>query len=35
VLADPVTGRYVRGWGRRGDTAVVAVEERERPIGSA
>jgi ribosomal protein S18 acetylase RimI-like enzyme len=34
ALADPDIGRYVRGWGRTGDTAVIATEG-ERPVGAA
>ena|SRR3990170_4423866 len=32
--ADPLVQRYVRGWGRSGDTAVIALE-RGFPVGAA
>ena len=35
VLADPSLARYVDGWGRAGDTAVVAVAANGDPAGAA
>ena len=31
---DPPLGHYVRGWGRKGDRALIAIDEH-RPIGAA
>ena len=33
ILADPSIARYVTGWGREGDTALIA--EEESPVGAA
>ncbi len=35
VLGDPHIARYVGGWGKDGDTGVVAQDERGQPIGAA
>ena len=35
LLADPKYGRYVAGWGRPGDVAVLALDRRDEPIGAA
>lgn len=35
ALADPHNSRYLDGWGRPGDTAVVAEDAASRPIGAA
>jgi GNAT superfamily N-acetyltransferase len=35
ALADPRTGRYLDGWGRPGDTAVIAEDASARPLGAA
>ena len=34
VLAEPATARYQRGWGRHGDSALIA-EEDDCPVGAA
>jgi ribosomal protein S18 acetylase RimI-like enzyme len=35
ALADPHNSRYLDGWGRSGDTAVVAEDAQSRPVGAA
>jgi GNAT superfamily N-acetyltransferase len=35
ALADPHIARYIEGWGRPGDTALIAVDEAGRRIGAA
>jgi GNAT superfamily N-acetyltransferase len=35
ALTDPHLSRYLHGWGRYGDAAVVAVDSDDRPIGAA
>jgi GNAT superfamily N-acetyltransferase len=35
ALASPHVARYVEGWGRPGDTGLIAVEDGGRPIGAA
>jgi ribosomal protein S18 acetylase RimI-like enzyme len=35
VLADPEIARYVAGWGRSGDAAVIAVGDEGRRLGAA
>jgi GNAT superfamily N-acetyltransferase len=34
-LAEPRLGRYLAGWGRAGDAGVLALDERDQPIGAA
>jgi ribosomal protein S18 acetylase RimI-like enzyme len=34
VLAEPAVARYLRGWGRHGDSALIACED-DRPVGAA
>lgn len=35
MLADPQMARYVEGWGRPGDAALVAVDRADEPVGAA
>ena len=35
TLADPIAGRYLLGWGRVGDQAVIAEDRDGNPIGAA
>jgi ribosomal protein S18 acetylase RimI-like enzyme len=35
LLADPHVARYVEGWGRPGDTAVIAEDVMGHPVGAA
>lgn len=35
MRADPVLARYVEGWGRDGDTALVALDRNNEAIGAA
>jgi GNAT superfamily N-acetyltransferase len=35
ALAEPHLARYISGWGRPGDTAVIAEDAAARPIGAA
>lgn len=35
ALADPHIARYIEGWGRAGDAALIAVDELGRPVGAA
>ena len=35
AFATPQLGRYLDGFGRAGDTGVIAVDERGRPVGAA
>lgn len=35
ALKDPHLSRYISGWGRSGDTAVVALDDEGQPIGAA
>ncbi|MGQ0825641.1 MAG: GNAT family N-acetyltransferase [Actinomycetota bacterium] len=35
LLAQPETARYVDGWGRPGDLAVLALDRRDEPVGAA
>jgi ribosomal protein S18 acetylase RimI-like enzyme len=35
LLAKPELRRYVEGWGRKGDAAIVALDRLEEPVGAA
>ena len=35
MLAQPELRRYVEGWGRVGDVAIVALDRRDEPVGAA
>lgn len=35
LVADPVASRYVRGWGRKGDLAIFALDRHDEPAGAA
>jgi ribosomal protein S18 acetylase RimI-like enzyme len=35
TLADPLTARYVDGWGRMGDVAFCALDRTDEPVGAA
>lgn len=35
ILRDPFIARYISGWGRSGDTGVVAEDEQGQPLGAA
>lgn len=35
LLASPVAARYVSDWGRAGDTALVALDRGDEPVGAA
>lgn len=35
LLTEPVHARFVEGWGRTGDVAVLALDRRDEPIGAA
>lgn len=35
MMARPEVSRYVAGWGRVGDVAVVALDRRDEPVGGA
>lgn len=35
VLVEPMTRKYLEGWGRPGDAGVVAVDEMGQPLGAA
>lgn len=35
VLAHPSNRHYTEGWGRRGDTAIIAEDEAHQPLGAA
>ena len=35
LLTDQVVSRYVEGWGRSGDLAVLALDRRDEPVGAA
>lgn len=35
MLAQPELRRYVEGWGRVGDAAIVALDRRDEPVGAA
>jgi len=35
TIARPELRRYIEGWGRVGDTAIVALDRRDEPVGGA
>ncbi len=35
LLANPEIRRYVEGWGRKGDVALVALDRLDEPVGAA
>ena len=35
LLAQPEMRRYVEGWGRKGDVAIVALDRLDEPVGAA
>jgi GNAT superfamily N-acetyltransferase len=35
LLAQPELRRYVEGWGRKGDAAIVALDRLDEPVGAA
>jgi GNAT superfamily N-acetyltransferase len=35
LIADPQHARFVEGWGRPGDLAVLALDRRDEPVGAA
>jgi ribosomal protein S18 acetylase RimI-like enzyme len=35
LLGNPEISRYVDGWGRKGDVAIVALDRLEEPVGAA
>ena len=35
MMARPELSRYVEGWGRVGDVAIVALDRRDEPVGGA